>query len=36
MDKTSYVIIDGGVCAPHGFLGNAVSCGIKKRQLGWT
>ncbi len=30
MNDSSYTHIDGGVCAPLGFLGNAVSCGIKK------
>ncbi len=30
MNNSSYTHIDGGVCAPKGFLGNAVSCGIKK------
>lgn len=30
MDSTFYKQVDGGVCAPQGFLGNAVSCGIKK------
>lgn len=30
MNDSSYIFVDGGVCAPQGFLGNAVSCGIKK------
>ena len=30
MDLSSYKQIEGGVCAPQGFVGNAVSCGIKK------
>ncbi len=30
MNHSAYTHIDGGVCAPQGFLGNAVSCGIKK------
>ena len=30
MDITSYKQVQGGVCAPQGFLGSAVSCGIKK------
>ena len=30
MNDSSYIPVDGGVCAPRGFLGSAVSCGIKK------
>lgn len=30
MNDSSYIPVDGGVCAPQGFLGSAVSCGIKK------
>ena len=30
MNDSSYIPVDGGVCAPQGFVGSAVSCGIKK------
>ncbi len=29
MSDLAYSLIDGGVCTPKGFLGNAVTCGIK-------
>ena len=32
MNDSSYIPVDGGVCAPQGFLGSAVSCGIKKPE----
>lgn len=32
MNDSSYITVDGGVCAPQGFLGSAVGCGIKKPE----